>query len=60
MGMNGRKGRARELERIRKRQLAEAKAAGVDVTDRAAVKAFRDAKFNDLVRRYARPADAHN
>lgn len=55
MGMNGRKGRARELARIRKRRLDEAKAAGIDVADRAAVKAFYDAKWDDLVMRYAKP-----
>ena len=52
--INGRKGRAKDLARVRKRQLAEAEAAGVDMNDRAAIKAFQDAKFNDLVQRYTK------
>ena len=52
--INGRKGRARELARIHKRLLADAKAAGVDVTDRAALREFDKAQFNELCARIKR------
>lgn len=47
-GMNGRVGRAKTLRSLRRDQIAQAKAAGVDVTDRKAVKAYQDAQFRAL------------
>ena len=49
MGMNGKVGRAKELSRIRNSRMARAKAAGVDTTDRAAMKAFKDQEFRNLM-----------
>jgi len=40
--MNGAKGRARTLARIRRERLAEARAAGIDTTDRRALGAYLD------------------
>lgn len=54
MGINGRKGRAQEMARIRRDEIKQAKAAGIDVTDRRAVRAFHDAKWDALVVKYAR------
>ncbi len=44
MPMNGAKGRARTLAGIRRGRLAEAKAAGIDTTDRRALAAYLDAR----------------
>lgn len=40
MPMNGAKGRARTLSRIRRERTAEAKAMGIDTTDRKALAAW--------------------
>lgn len=45
MGMNGSVGRAKELKRIRLQDERDARADGVDPTDRAAFSAWKDAKF---------------
>jgi hypothetical protein len=50
-GMNGPKGRAKTLRSIRLNQEREARAAGVDPTDRAAFKAWKDAEFKALCAR---------
>lgn len=42
--MNGRKGRARILTRIKRERLREAAADGVDITDRQAVRAYQERK----------------
>jgi len=47
--MNGAKGRARTLAKIRRERVSRAKAAGVDTTDRNAMKAFRDREFDELM-----------
>ena len=44
MGMNGKVGRAKVLKRIRKEREAEAIKAGVDVSDRAAFRAWDNAR----------------
>ena len=44
-GMNGKAGRAKTMRSIRKEQAERAKAAGIDTTDRKAMKAFLDAEF---------------
>lgn len=49
--MNGRVGRARELARIKRNRLREAAAAGVDVSDRAAVEQFHNAEWNKMIDR---------
>lgn len=49
--MNGAKGRAKTLVKIKRKRLKEAKAAGIDVSDRRAVKAYQDAKFKEMVAR---------
>lgn len=54
MGMNGRIGRAKELARIRRQRTAEAKAAGIDVTDRRALADWQREQmllFHERVRR---------
>lgn len=51
MGMNGSKGRARILKAIRREKVARAKAAGVDVTDRATFAAWEQADFDALIQR---------
>jgi len=51
MGLNGRKGRSRTLAAIRRRWVAEAKAAGVDVTDREAVRKFAHDRFLETMNR---------
>ena len=49
--MNGSKGRAKTLAAIRRRRDREAAAAGIDVSDRAAVRKFFDAKLVEIHRR---------
>jgi len=54
MGMNGRKGRAKELRRIRRRMEREALAAGVDITDRAALSKWEGERFRATYERIKR------
>jgi hypothetical protein len=56
MAMNGRKGRAKELARIRRKIEREAAQAGVDVTDRAAVNRWHDEQMQALYARIQRNA----
>lgn len=48
MPMNGAKGRARTLSRIRRERTAEAAAMGIDTSDRAAMAAWERERFNGL------------
>ncbi len=51
MGMNGSRGRTKIIRRIKARRLREAKRAGVDTTDRAAVRRFSEQQTNALLNR---------
>lgn len=42
MSINGTKGRAKEMSRIRKKHLAAALATGIDISDRAAVAKYTE------------------
>lgn len=54
MGMNGRKGRARTMSRIKRDIVRDAAAAGIDVSDRAAVKKWHDERMAELYARIQR------
>lgn len=52
--MNGRIGRAKEMARIKRRMEIQAKAAGVDITDRVAMRrwqAERSAELHERIKR---------
>jgi len=61
MGMNGRKGRARTMAKIRRSRIREAQAEGIDTNDRAAFRAWERRKLHELCDRIQRnsgkPAD---
>lgn len=54
--INGRKGRAKELARIRRKTESEAAAAGVDTTDRAALSRYEGDRFRAMCERIQRNA----
>jgi hypothetical protein len=54
--INGRKGRAKELARIRRKTEREAAAAGVDITDRAALSRWENEHLTRTCERIQRNA----
>ena len=57
MGINGNVGRAKVLKWIRKEREAEATKAGVDVSDRAAFRAWETARIVEFYDRLAKRKD---